>query len=211
MLRYCAFVIALLICSTIASAQVGSFTIGGGYSRLYPQRSGGLTFARDGAYVDGDFLWRVPNLDVPLLLGFGLSGSAYYRSDDVLVPVSGNLFVQDTLESDVGFFSVEARAAVPISFRAARGFFVMPRLGAGLLVDEYSIDTLTRQGTFDVLDTIDHSGAAFEIRPALQAGYSWGAGSIGAEVSYMAAWGDFGRLGSRAQELRAGVFLRLHF
>jgi len=210
-MRCCAFILVCLLSVAAASGQTWSVTIGGGYSRLYPAKSSGLPFARDGGYIDADFLWRAPHSDFPLLLGFGISGSGYYRSRDVLVPISSNVFAEDTFESDVGFFSVEARAAVPINFRAARGFFIMPRLGMGLLVDEYSIDTITHQNGFDVFDTSDHSGAAFELRPALQAGYSWGAWSAGAEVSYMAAWGGFGRLGFSAQELRAGVFLRLHF
>ena len=87
----------------------------------------------------------------------------------------------------------------------------MPKLGAGLLVDNYAIDTINSANGTTFIDTEYHTGAAFALRPALQAGYSWGWASTGAEVSYMVAWGDFGRLGDRALEFRAGWFLRLRF
>jgi hypothetical protein len=114
------------------------------------------------------------------------------------------------LFSDLETFSFEGRAALPISI-GGRGFFVMPQLGAGLLVDSYSIDKLTPAGSVTFIDTANHTGAAFDLRPGIQAGYSWGWGSVGGEVSYMAAWGDFGRLGSVAQEIRAGIFFRARF
>jgi len=79
------------------------------------------------------------------------------------------------LESDLGFVSLEARAALPISFgrHGGTGFFVVPKIGAGLLIDSYGIDNAYNSGGFTYLHTSYHDGAAFDIRPGIQAGYSW--------------------------------------
>jgi hypothetical protein len=84
------------------------------------------------------------------------------------------------------------------------------------LVDDYSIETKVKGGGpyiggFYLRVTERHSGAAWDIRPGLKAGYSWNWGSVGADLSYMSAWGDFGNLGSHAGEFRAGLFLWLRF
>lgn len=204
------FTVACLICGSYASADQ-AFSVSGGYSHVHFGRSSETFYNRDGGYVDGDVLWRIPAVPFPLVLGAGVNGSGYYDRHDGLSSFSNDFFDRDRLQSDVGLFSLEARAGIPIQLPFARGFFVMPRLGAGLLVDSYSIDRQSQSSGVTFFDTDDHQGAAFELRPALQAGYSWGSGSAGAEVSYMAAWGDFGRLGSTAREFRAGVFVRFRF
>lgn len=206
-----AFALALGLTCGVASAQIGEFSFSGGYSHLHTQRLGGLFVDRDGGYVDGEVMWRIPDLSVPVLVGVGVSGSGYYDSRDIAFAGGGGFFEEDNLESDFGLVSIEARAALPIGLRIAPGFFVEPRVGLGLLIDDYSIDRQFSSSGTTFIDTVDHTGAAFEIRPALRAGYSWGPGAIGAEVSYMAAWGDFGAFGSRATEFRAGVFVRFHF
>jgi len=80
-----------------------------------------------------------------------------------------------------------------------------------LLINSYSIDNVSQSATSVHFSTEDHTGIAFEIRPAVQAGYSWGPGEVGAEISYMSAWGDFGDLGNKAQEFRAGAFYTVKF
>ena len=47
---------------------------------------------------------------------------------------------------------------------------------------------------------------AFEVRPAVQLGFSGGSWVVGAEVSQMWAWGDFDPLGDQLYETRAGIF-----
>jgi hypothetical protein len=199
-----------LLTSTLAVAQSASFTVSTGYSNIQIGPHSKLFFERNGAYIDGDVLWRVPDVGFPLLLGVGISGSGYSTDQHISGTFADGSFGFARLFSDLGTFSLEGRAALPVRI-GHTGFFVMPQLGAGLLVDSYSIDKLTPAGNFTFIDTDDHVGAAFDLRPGIQAGYSWGWGSAGAEVSYMAAWGDFGRLGSRAQEIRAGVFFRVRF
>lgn len=205
----CAAVICLLS-APLALAQNTSFTVSAGYSNVQFGHTSGLPYERNGGYVDGELLWRVPDLRFPLLLGAGISGSGYSDTERLLVTFPNGFTGFTHLYSDQGLFSIEARAAVPIRI-GDRGVFVMPQLGAGLLVDDYAIDTLvsTSGGTF--INTEYHDGAAFLLRPGIQAGYSWGWGSVGGELTYMVAWGDFGRLGSRALEFRAGVFFRVKF
>jgi hypothetical protein len=191
-----------MISCSIASAQYPASTISVGYSNLHMGSAGGLFYNRDGGYIDLNAAFRAPGS--PFLAGFGVSGSGYYeRMDDQF---------SNRLYSDVGLFSLEGRLALPLTVEGVRGWFVLPRIGAGLLVDSYGIDNdqVDSQG-FTYVHTDWHDGAAFEVRPDLQAGYSFGRGSVGADVSYMGAWGDFGRFSSSAQELRAGIFFSFRF
>ena len=204
----------LLILASRAGAQAEYYRLpllfdaSGGYSHLYIDSPAFEHVNKDGGYVDFDMATRVPNLRFPLLLGGGASISGYWRSDHVdAVDFSGFGF-QERLDSDLGLYSLEARAAVPLRFGRDQGFFLMPRLGMGLLVDDYAIDHAQNTGGGTYFYTDYHTGAAFDIRPAIEAGYFAYNWALGAQVSYMAAWGDFGQLGSEAQELRAGVFVR---
>ena len=211
MQRSAGFVIVIAMIAGVAQAQVTSFGVSGGYSRLESNASGRLFHSNDGAYVDADFAWRIGRLGVPIYAGFGASGSGYFDSRDVAIPISSSFTGIATLYSDVGLFSLEGRIAAPIKFQSGHGFFVMPRLGMGLVLDSYSIDVSRGSGSTIFLTTEDHDGAAFGIRPSLQAGYTWGPIAAGAEVSYMVAWGDFGELGTTARELRAGAFVRFQW
>lgn len=202
----------LLIAAAAARGQEAAWTFSVGYSNIqFNDHANGTFYTRDGPYFDTDFLFRIPDSKVPLLVGGGLGVSGYFQSQDVTFPAFSG-FGSTTLYSDVGLFSLEARAALPISFgRGPRGFFIMPKIGMGLLIDNYAIDTVQVLPTVTVLNTRYFTGAAFDIRPTVQAGYSWGPGSAGIEVSYMIAWGDFGDLGSQAQEVRVGAFFRFRF
>ncbi|HSZ55487.1 MAG TPA: hypothetical protein VK797_07505 [Tepidisphaeraceae bacterium] len=191
------FIVAFPLFASVAWGQ-GSWTVSGGYSDLhFLHATSGFNYNHDGVYLDGDANVLLPG-KVRVLAGVGFSGSWHYEDNYNYgsTVVTGNA-------SNVGLFNVEGRLGLPLSSRATGGFFLLPRIGAGLLIDDYWIDT--------PFYTAYHTGAAFELRPCIQAGYSWGPGSVGAELSYMWAWGDFGSLGSNAQELRAGVFLRFRF
>lgn len=202
-----------LIAGTWTRAQMSSFTVSTGYSNVQISHNAGPFYNRNGGYGEGEFLWRLPTQHVPLLVGASASGSAYYDFEHIPVTFSDGTPGRVRLESDLGFFSLEARAAVPFSFarHGDTGLFIMPKIGAGLLVDSYAIDNTFNSGGFTYLHTSYHDGAAFDVRPGLQAGYSWGWGSAGIDASYMAGFGDFGRLGSVAQEVRVGAFFRVKF
>ena len=205
--------IVLLLAGTGASGQISSFTISAGYSNIQISHNSGAFYNRDGGYADGEFLWRVPATHFPLLLGASVSGSTSYDWVHIPATFSDGSTGRVRLESDLGLVSLEARAAVPISFarNGGRGFFIVPKIGAGLLIDSYAIDNSFNSGGFTYLNTTYHDGAAFDIRPGIQGGYSWGWGSAGIDASYMAGFGDFGRLGSIAQEVRIGAFFRVKF
>jgi len=199
------FLFALTLASGACLAQVRpAFTLSAGYSDIHISRSAGdLHYDHDGGYVDGELSLNFGRRPVGLMLGVGVSASYHYDTEDF----HNRDFNFNDNNSYLGFYSIEGRIGMPIIFsrsrRAASGFFLIPKLGAGLLVNDYGIDTNFR--------TEYHTGPAFEIRPAIQAGYSWGIGTVGVDLSHMSAWGDFGRLGNRAQEFRAGAFLRIRF
>jgi hypothetical protein len=198
-MRYVSFVVVLAMCCGVALGQESSFTLSTGYSNLHvAPAQPNLTYNKDGGYLDGDFSVLLPT-QPRLLVGGGIGGSWHYETYTIYGP---NYIIYGP-SSDLGLFSLEGRIGVPISSRAAPGVFVLPRLGTGLLIDDYSIDT--------AFYTAYHTGFAYEVRPSLQAGYSWGFGSFGLDLSYMWAWGDFGGLGNRAQEFRVGVFFRARF
>jgi hypothetical protein len=207
--------LALLVLSDAATAQEQEFGISAGYAHLYGAHGGGLFHDADGSYIDGDFAWHVPDAGFPLLVGFGVSGSGYFDQHD-----SGLSYYDDygyydgdaNLYSNVGLFELEPRVGIALWSTLVPGLYLKPRLGAGLLIDSYAIDqAYITSSTTGYIDTHYHTGAAFELHPALQAGYTWGPGAAGGEISYMPAWGDFGRLGHSAAELRLGVFYTFRF
>jgi hypothetical protein len=198
------FLLGCLISVGMASAQIADYTISGGYSHFHPEHDGGLFFDRDGPYFDADFAFRVPDPRSPLLLGFGLTGSGYWESQDYQFPFNNNTIAQTNLDSEVDMFEIEPRLA--LQFWLPGGFFIKPRVGAGLLIDNYSIDQAMTNNNTTVFSTADHTGVAFDIRPAIQGGWTWGPGAIGLEVSHMWAFGSFGRLGDRVGEFRVGAF-----
>jgi hypothetical protein len=213
-LRGLGFLSAMFIASAVASAQLGEYTVSAGYSHIYTGADPNLFYNRDGAYVDADFAWHVPYYRSPVLLGFGLTGTGYWESHNVTVPFGtgggGTFFGTTRLDSDLDNFEIEPRLA--FEFWIPRTIiFLKPRIGAGLLINDYSIDQAFPQTTYTVFDTADHTGAAFEIHPGFQAGATWGGFTAGMDVSYMAAWGSFGGLGNHAQELRVGAFVGFRF
>ena len=197
----------LLLGGSFAKGQDASFTISGGYSNTQYSHAT-LPYERSGGYLDTEFLWRIHGINFPLLAGLGIGGNFSENRQDLPVQFSNGFVGTTPLYSDVGNFDLEARLAIPLPLSRS-GLFVMPQLGMGLLVNSYAIDHPFTQNGLIFITTEYHDGAAFALRPGIQVGYSWGWGSAGAEVSYMAAWGDFGNLGSRAMEIRAGAFFRV--
>lgn len=206
-----AFLTGLLACVGVASAQYADFALTGGYSHIFPERDGGLMFSKDGAFIDGDFAYRLPG-PAPVFVGLGLTASGYYENNDFQFLVNnGNFLADTTLYSDVDTVAIEPRLAIKLTIPGVPGFFVRPRIGAGLLVDDYSIDTPQTVNNITYIRTINHTGGAFEIRPGFEAGWSMRGLGFGADFSYMAAWGAFGQLGDVLQEFRAGVFVRFRY
>ena len=198
--------------ATIAFGQE-AFTFGAGYSHVDFADAGNLLHGKDGPYIDLDLAVKVPQQRLPIWASFAFTGSGYFESAEQTVSLSPGTSATANLYSDVGFFEMEPRVSLAFysDQRTMRGFFVKPRVGMGLLIDSYGIDHVTQSATNVHFSTEYHTGLAFEIRPAVHAGYSWGPGEVGAEISYMSAWGDFGDLGNKAQEFRAGAFYAVKF
>ena len=200
----------MFLLGAVAHAQESDISLSVGYAHAYGT-SNQLFHDKDGAYVDGDFAWKLPVEPVPVSIGFGLTGSGYFDSRDLggYSNGYGYGYYDNNAYSDVGFFEFEPRVSMTFWSTLLRGVFVKPRFGLGVLIDNYAIDEVNNNDGY--IDTHYHTGAAFEIRPAVQVGYTWGFGSAGIEGSYMPAWGDFGRLGSSIQELRVGGFFTVRF
>ena len=200
----------------MASAQYMDFALTGGYSHIFPERVGGLFFDKDGAYIDGNFAYRLPGSPVPIFAGVGVTASGYWDSEDSDIFFLNNNnnagFASDqNLYSDVELVEVEPRLAMKLLIPGLPGFYIRPQIGAGLLVNNYSVDTVQTINNVSFIHTLYHTGAAFDIRPDVEAGWSFGRTSFGFDLSYMAAFGGFGQMGDVIQELRAGVFARFRY
>jgi len=216
------FSVVLVLVSALAgsasSAQVLLFdpvpdvTVTAGYSYLDTQRANNVFYDHSGAYVDADFAWWLPTV-IPLQAGIGVTGSGYSQRESISFSDNTNLYdpYDQHLYSDLGLFELEPRLGLHLG--GERGFFCVPRIGAGLLISSYAVDQLRTDSYTDetYIDTNYHTGAAFEIRPAIRAGYSWRFVSAGVEGSYMYSWGNFGAFGRNAHEYRVGLFLKFTF
>jgi hypothetical protein len=209
-------IVSLALAAGMAATARGEnydFSFSIGYSNIELENNKGLFYDHDGPYFDADFAFNLAKQSsIPLLVGIGVSGSGYFDSQDQNVRLSATTVATATLYSDIGFFELEPRIATAFYSKPGRtGLFVRPRLGAGLLIDSYGIDHVTQSAAVTVFETLYHTGAAFEVRPAVQVGYCWGQGELGVEANYMIAWGDFGDFGSEAHEYRIGPFFTYRF
>jgi hypothetical protein len=197
----------LLLSASSSMAQVFNATVSTGYANIRTQRSDNLFYSHDGSYLDADFAWKLPVL--PLYTGVGVGGSGYWDRQRIFGSTDSFDDRFNHLYSDLGTFEIEPRLALKLGGR--RGLFVEPRIGAGLQVSSYGVDRLINDSNGNTfIDTVYHTGAAFEVHPAIQLGYSWGWGAAGVEGSYMYSWGNFGGFGRHAEEYRIGAFFRFN-
>ena len=61
--------IVCLLAGTWAQGQITSFTISAGYSNVQISHNAGLHYTRDGGYVDGEYMWRLPTRKLPPAAG----------------------------------------------------------------------------------------------------------------------------------------------
>jgi len=177
-------------------------TISGGYSQAEFSSSPKLPYNHDGAYIDTNFYFPLPQLEAPVV-GVGITWSGYWNTYSLGPP----LYI--TENGNLNMFEFEGRLAWPLGARSGNGIYLLPRIGAGLLIDNYWLGEPYYGYTYSTY--INYTGAAFEIRPDIEVGYRFGMMNIGAEVSYMAAWGGFGKLGDMAEEFRAGLIFGYRF
>jgi hypothetical protein len=200
----------------MASAQYMDFALTGGYSHMFPQKSGDLFFDKDGAYIDGNFAYRLPGSPVPIFAGVGVTASGYWESEnsDIFFLNNNNnngFGYNQNLYSDVELIEAEPRLAVKLLIPGLPGFYIRPQIGAGLMVSNYSVDMVQTINNVSFIHTQYYTGAAFDIRPDVEAGWSFGRTSFGMDLSYMAAFGGFGQMGDVMQELRVGLFARFRY
>jgi hypothetical protein len=208
-----AFICILLLMAVTAGAQLfippPDFTVSTGYSNLQTQKANNLFYDHSGAYLDADVAWTLP-LVVPLQVGIGATTSGYWERESIDSLSNDNFYYPyDHQDSNVGLFEIEPRVGLRLG--GPTGFFALPPIGAGLLIDSYAIDQSFNSDGNTYLSTRYHTGAAFEVRPAIEVGYRWGFVSAGVEGSYMYSCGDFGDLGHGAQEYRIGAFVTFSF
>jgi hypothetical protein len=212
LIRRISFFAGLFIFSSIASAQYLDFALTGGYSHFFPEHTGDLFFNKDGAYIDGNFAYRLPGSPVPIYAGFGITASGYWDSEQTPFFNNGFYYNNNNLYSDIEMVEAEPRVAVKLLVPGLPGFYVRPQLGAGLLINNYSVDMLQQNNSLFYIHTAYFTGAAFDIRPDVEAGWSIGGRtSVGLDLSYMAAFGNFGQMGTVMQELRVGLFARFRY
>ena len=217
---------AVLLISLISVPAFGDvfFTFSGGYSNAQMtgnnSRQGATAtfhFPRQGEYLDADLAVPVSAAPFPLLVGGGFSWTEHLDSGDPVTvqpsgfPVTPPARTKDQ-HSELNQYSLEARAAVPLYFSGSQGFYVMPRIGAGALSYHFNgHHPAFESEQFTFIENGHFEGYAFEVRPALEAGYTWRRLSVGVEGSAMFAWGHFRPFGSTECELRTGAFLRYRF
>ncbi len=204
----CSFCCVLALAGNARAQFAPTLTASAGYSNVQMEKAGTLSYSHDGTYLDVDALWSLPF--IPVRLGIGLSGSDYWQRESNSYQVNNGFYYDgDGPRSEVAMFEIEPRIALHLG--GYHGPFIEPSVGVGLLINSYSIDQVSTSNGNTYINTTDHTGAAFDVRPGIQAGYSWPFISAGVEASYMYAVGDFGGLGHNAQELRIGAFIKFNF
>src|SRR3954447_11389208 len=130
-LIFAAAAVAVLAATGTSTAlgQTYDFTFALGYSHVDLDNSDARFHSKDGGYFDMDFAFHL-DTDVPLNVGFGITGSGYFDSDDVTFRLSSTTTATTTIYSDVGLFAFEPRVSIPIYANpgSRTGLFVRPRL-----------------------------------------------------------------------------------
>ena len=174
-------------------------SISSGISYLVFNHSSNAAFySRTGAYVDTNVNFHLPDLHLPVVLGAGVTASSFWDNED--------FFGAECLYSNVNLIAGEGRISIPFAFFEGEDYgpYITPRIGIGGLYDNYLVQTPFNGNSY-------HNGGAFEVRPGILFGYRYQSFSIGVEVSYMVAWGNFGDFSSNAQEVRGGLLVAYRF
>lgn len=210
-----AVVTPLLLVAAPAAAQDEQglgFNISTGYAQLYTDKSGSLLDEEEGWYIDTEFSFQLAP-DSPLWLGFAFGGS-YFNADKDFV--SGGVLVPTETEvwADLALITLEPRVRYVFApgGRDEPGIYVAPRVGAGLLIADVVASSITElPGGSIEIEGASETEWAFEVRPAIEIGFSGGPWVLGAEASYMIAWMDNDAVGDSLEEMRVGIFFRVAY
>jgi hypothetical protein len=184
-------------------------TISGGYSNVHFNGNNAIPYNRQGGYIDVNVYEKLPPNDSPV---FGLGISASGNWDDYTINYPTAPFIK-SFYADTSMLSAEIRIAFPFGLPSPRqGFYCLPRIGIGALVNNFSVgQPYYAYPNYYLADGSTHTGIGFEVRPDIEIGYRIKKFNIGFEASYMAAWGNFGKLGNITQELRLGLVVGYRF
>jgi Outer membrane protein beta-barrel domain len=190
-----------------ADAGAFSFNLSAGWAQLQTDDES-LLDDQDGWYLDSDFGWRV---GPGFWLALGFTGS-YYSADEEF-STGGAFPTEVDISADLSLFAIEPRIRYVFQTGdGGPGLYVAPRIGAGLLIaDLEALDVVEGPGGGFTVSGEDETEFGFEVRPAIEVGFSGGAWAVGAEASYMLAWIDAGSAGDTLEELRAGIFFRVSY
>jgi hypothetical protein len=184
-------------------------TISGGYSNVHFNGKNAIPYNPQGGYIDINSYARMPNYDSPVI-GLGLSASGNW--DDYAINYPTSPFFR-SFYADMSLFSLEVRVAFPFGLpNPDHGFYCLPRIGVGALISNFTVGQpyyAYPNYFFGAYST--HTGYALSVRPDIELGYRINRFNIGCEASYMAAWGDFGKLGNLSQEFRLGLVVGYRF
>jgi hypothetical protein len=184
-------------------------TISAGYSNVHFNGNNAIPYNRQGGYIDANVYEKLPPNDSPM---FGLGISASGNWDDYTINYPTAPFYR-SFYADTNMFSAEVRIAFPFGLPSPKqGFYCLPRLGIGALVDNFSVgQPYYAYPNYYFGTESNHTGIALEVRPDIEIGYRINKFNIGVETSYMFAWGNFGKLGNATQELRLGLVVGYRF
>jgi hypothetical protein len=184
-------------------------TISGGYSNVHFNGNNAIPYNRQGGYIDANVYEKLPPNDSPI---FGLAISASGNWDDYTINYPTAPFYR-SFYADTSMFSAEIRIAFPVGLPSPKqGFYCLPRLGIGALVNNFTVgQPYYAYPNYYFGTDSNHTGIGFEVRPDIELGYRIKRFNIAFETSYMAAWGNFGKLGNVTQELRLGLVVGYRF
>jgi hypothetical protein len=187
----------------------GQPTISGGYSNVHFNGNNAIPYNRIGGYFDVNIYEKLPPNDTPV---FGLGISATGNWDDYTLNYPSAPFYR-SFYADTSMVSAEIRIGFPFGLPNPRqGFYCLPRIGIGGLVNNSAVgQPYYAYPNYYFGTESHHTGFAFEVRPDIEIGYRIKRFNVGLETSYMAAWGNFGKLGNVTDEVRVGVVVGYRF
>jgi hypothetical protein len=185
-------------------------TLSGGFSDVHFNGKSAIPYNPIGGYIDLNGYAKMPTYESPIV-GFGLTASGNW--DDYTITYPNTAPFYSSFVANTAMYSAEVRFAFPFGVPDLDdGLYVLPRLGIGALVTNFTVAQPYLDPPFYPFGLYTtHTGIAVEVRPDIEIGYRIRRFNIACEASYMAAWGNFGKLGNVAQDVRVGLLIGYRF
>ena len=184
-------------------------TLSGGYSNVHFNGNNAIPYNPQGGFIDLNIYAKMPSYDSPII-GLGISATGNW--DDYTINYPTAPFYR-SFSADTNMTTAEVRVAFPFGLpNSDHGLYCLPRLGIGALLDNFTVgQPYYGYPTYYLGADTTHTGWAVEVRPDIEIGYRINRFNIGCEASYMAAWGNFGKLGNLTTEVRLGLVIGYRF